>query len=155
MTLLLDIDGVMVTTPSWRPVAQAADGFMEFDKRALHYLSLLLLATGANLVLTSTHRVRYSEDAWITLLRNRGLQLTQLSKVNANNPLLPGKSRVEEIIEWVESPAYDPIYVIIDDDNSLHDLPEHIRAHWVKTSFLTGLDEVAYLQALSVLQRPA
>ena len=155
MTLLLDIDGVMVTTPSWRPVSQAADGFMEFDKKALHYLSLLLSATQAAIVLTTTHRVRYSEEDWITLLRNRGLLLTHCTKVNAENPLLPSKRRIDDVIQWAASPAYDPAYVIIDDDSSLQGLPANMHARWVKTSFMTGLDELAYRQALSILQLPA
>ncbi|PSK94382.1 HAD domain-containing protein [Taibaiella chishuiensis] len=154
MTLLLDIDGVLVTTPSWRPVPQAADGFMAFDKTALHYLSLLLSATQAAIVLTSTHRIRYSEQDWVALLRNRGLDITRFSKINTGNPLQPGLSRLTEIIQWMESPAYDPWFVIIDDDASLHDLPAHGQARWVKTNLMTGLDEAAYLKALSLLQAP-
>lgn len=50
MTLLLDIDGVMVTTPGWQRPELLQDGFMKFKEQAVINLSSLLRATGAHIV---------------------------------------------------------------------------------------------------------
>jgi hypothetical protein len=62
MTILLDIDGVLFTTPIWQQVEILKDGFMKFNENATDNLALLYHKTKANIVLTSTHRIKYDEN---------------------------------------------------------------------------------------------
>jgi HAD domain in Swiss Army Knife RNA repair proteins len=60
MTILLDIDGVLVTTPSWRTTEILSDGFMKFNEAAVTNLRRLITETNADIILTTTHRITYS-----------------------------------------------------------------------------------------------
>lgn len=152
MTILLDIDGVMVTTPSWQRPELEADGFMKFNERAKENLALLLAATNAHIVLTTTHRVNYNAEHWKILFQARGLHAKTISKIDEQSVLNPKENRAEELLKWINSPGADKNYVIIDDDTSIHALPEAIKEHWVKTSALIGFDETSRLKAMAILQ---
>jgi hypothetical protein len=82
MTILLDLDGVLITTPSWRAVEQHEDGFMKFNEEASRNLAELLSRTGAAVVLTTTHRITYPTNKWIDIFTNRGIPVTKLTKLN-------------------------------------------------------------------------
>lgn len=45
MTILLDIDGVLVTTPSWKSTEQLSDGFMKFNENAADNVAILFKET--------------------------------------------------------------------------------------------------------------
>ena len=151
MTILLDIDGVLVTTPSWRRPELLQDGFMKFKEQAVTNLSLLLGATNAHIVLSTTHRINFDLETWRCLFNTRGLNITSLSKINAQTILDPKETRAEEILKWIDSPGSDKNYVIIDDDTSIHALPEFIKARWVRTSALIGFDAACLQKAMQVL----
>lgn len=151
MTLLLDIDGVMVTTPGWQRPELLRDGFMKFKEQAVTNLSSLLRATGAHIVLSTTHRVNFDLETWKHLFYTRGLNITSLSKINERTILGPKVTRAEEILKWTGSPGSDKNYVIIDDDTSIHALPELIKQRWVRTSALVGFDEACLQKAMQVL----
>ena len=71
MTILLDIDGVLVTTPSWKQVEHLSDGFMKFSDVAVSNLATLYKETKASVVLTTTHRINYSENQWKEIFKFR------------------------------------------------------------------------------------
>ena len=48
MKILLDFDGVIVTTPTWQTVEHLNDGFMAFNKRCVNNLSEILAVTQAD-----------------------------------------------------------------------------------------------------------
>ncbi len=150
MVILLDLDGVLITTPGWRAVETAPDGFFHFNARATHNLATILAATNAALVLTTSHRISYSLAEWAALLRTRGLFPATISKVNDRTTLPPSGSRASEIAAWVA--AHNTAnYVVLDDDPSLHGLPAPIKSRCVITKPLLGLDAEATRQALRIL----
>lgn len=151
MTILLDIDGVMETTPPWRRPELAEDGFMCFNKRAATNLSLLLTATGAHVVLSSTHRVNFSIGTWKQIFYARGIDVNVISKIDSQISLDHKKTRAEELLKWINNPDSDNNYVIIDDDSSIHALPESIKEHWVKTNTLIGFDDSCRIKAMNIL----
>ncbi len=132
MTLLLDIDGVMVTTPSWQRPELSADGFMKFNEHAVANLALLLEATAASVVLSTTHRVNFDLETWKQLFASRGLEPVSIAKINARVTLDPKITRAGEVLDWINNPRSDKHYVIIDDDSSLHALPQAVKDRWVK-----------------------
>jgi len=143
MTILLDIDGVLVTTPSWQKPEFLPDGFMKFNDKSVKNLAFILDKTKASIVLTTTHRVYHSIDNWKTLLANRGIVSSEITIINNKTSLADFADRATEIKEWVDLYGDNNKYVIIDDDSSLQDLPMAIKRNWVKTNPLIGLDDEA------------
>ncbi len=68
MTILLDIDGVLETTPPWKHPEMLDDGFMKLNENALKNLSILHKKTNASIVLTTTHRINYDIDQFQPLV---------------------------------------------------------------------------------------
>ncbi len=53
--------------------------------------------------------------------------------------------RKDEILSWFNDHIIEQDFIIIDDDSSLHALPEHIKTRWIKTNSLVGLtSELVY-----------
>ena len=151
MTILLDIDGVMVTTPSWKPSEFLEDGFLKFNDQAAKNLSMLLVDTGASIILATTHRINYSESEWKILLANRGIHTANVSKINECNSIQTMLDRGTEIKQWVDKNGDKEKYVIIDDDSSIDKLSLEIKAKWVKTKSLIGFDNEALANARLIL----
>ncbi|WP_437921614.1 CPCC family cysteine-rich protein [Sphingobacterium sp. LRF_L2] len=150
MTILLDIDGVLETTPTWRRVEILSDGFMKLNEKALENLSILLKRTNASVILTTTHRINYDEEKWKAIFRLRGVNFETISKINNKTELSQLLDRGTEIKEWVENKEEEN-YVIIDDDQSINALPDYIKERWVTTRPSIGFDKEALEKALLIL----
>lgn len=151
--ILLDIDGVMVTTPSWQSVELMPDGFMKFNDRAAKNLKELFRQTNAELILTTTHRVTFSEERWLEILKDRNLNFNSVAKLNDRTELRQLPDRATEIREWFELGGKNTNFVIIDDDSSINSLSNDIKTRWVQTKPLIGFDDACLQQALRILLR--
>jgi len=150
--ILLDIDGVMVPAASWKRVDLNADGFYKFTPRAEQSLDLLLQKTKATIILTSTHRNRYDKAEWKNIFNRRLNNVNDVEILDDYSQIKVNKlKRYDEILQWGSVYGLDKDYVIIDDDKSLHDLPDRIRDHWVRTDPLIGLTEEKADAALNIL----
>lgn len=150
ISILLDIDGVLVTTPAWRPTPIHEDGFMEFNPIAAKNLARLIERTGATIVLASTHRISYTPEQWIKFFRNRGIVCAGIQKLNKATAIEHITDRATELNEWVANNG-NQSYIIIDDDLSIHRLPEHIQARWIKTNPLIGFNDECLERALRLV----
>jgi hypothetical protein len=146
MLILLDIDGVMVTEPSWKPTEPLADGLPKFSSTAVNNLKKLISETKASIVLTSSHKSRFSTSQWEEIFKNRGIQAT----IEVLDKNIDDLDRKEEILNWYETHNNED-FVIIDDDKSLNDLPANIKHNLVLTRSFAGLDEEAYHAAADIL----
>jgi hypothetical protein len=151
MTVLLDIDGVLVTTPGWRVAEQHSDGFLKFNQRALMNLVRLITETKASIVLTSTHRITFSNEEWKEIFNARGIPVDNIQKVNEIHTVKDMMDRASEIKEWINNLGEHGSFVIIDDDLSLHSLPTDLKNKWVRTRSLIGLDEEGTNKAITIL----
>jgi hypothetical protein len=151
MKILLDIDGVMMTTPSWKKPEFHEDGFLMFNSIAVDNLSKLLADTNASIVLTTTHRISFSDNDWRQILERRGIKVSDVSKINSCSTIQDMPDRATEIKEWVDNKNDKEPFVIIDDDSSLNGLPSDIKIKWVKTSSLIGFDNETFNQAKLIL----
>jgi len=151
MIILLDIDGVLVTAPPWKSVELLADGFMKFNETATKNLNLLCQNRTIEIVLTSTHRISYTENVWKEIFALRGLHFDEISKVNDASTIENLTTRAIEVENWVAEYKPSAPYIILDDDISLHGLPQNIKQRWVCTKFLLGFDETVLKQALNLL----
>ncbi|MDP1801500.1 MAG: HAD domain-containing protein [Bacteroidota bacterium] len=141
MKILLDIDGVMVTTPAWKKAEIHEDGFLMFNSTAADNLSRLIAETNASIILTTTHRISFSDNDWQQILERRGIKVSNVSKINNCSTIQEMPDRATEIKQWVDNKMDNEPFVIIDDDSSLNGLPLNIKAKWVKTSSLIGFDK--------------
>jgi hypothetical protein len=150
MVILLDIDGVLVTEPSWKKVEIGADGFMLFNKQSAENLVDILSLTGADVVLASTHRISFTIERWLEIFKIRGIAINKLSKLNDRQSLSDMQDRGSEIQEWIHKNC-EANYVIIDDDLSINNLPEAIKQRWVTIKPYIGIDADARQMALDIL----
>ncbi|WP_223649731.1 HAD domain-containing protein [Hymenobacter psoromatis] len=155
MVILLDLDGVLITTPAWRAVETAADGFCKFNERATTNLAAILAETKAAFVLTTSHRINYSVTQWEAIFKARSLFPSAITKVNNRTTLPQAGSRASEIETWVMRQSATTNYVVVDDDLSLHTLPPAIKSRCVLTKPLVGLDTTATKQVLHILRSNA
>lgn len=140
MNVILDIDGVMVHAISNKSVEFESDGFYKFNYEAveaLNYIFSLYEIEYNNIILSTTHRLKYSEADWQMMLRTRGLRrvssISRLPEYESNNKLDIIKSIIDnDGLSIAES-------IIIDDDKSLNNLPEELKTRLILTSPITGL----------------
>jgi HAD domain in Swiss Army Knife RNA repair proteins len=97
MTILLDIDGVLVTTPSWQIPDRLDDGFMQFNVTAAQNLLVLYEKTNADIVLTTTHRINYTIEQWHDIFKLRGFDFKNISKINDKTSIETLGNRATEI----------------------------------------------------------
>ncbi|MNE40745.1 hypothetical protein D3C80_1347840 [compost metagenome] len=153
MKILLDIDGVMVITPSWRIPELHFDGFLKFNEQAAKNLASIIDQTNAEIVLTTTHRISYSIDQWLEIFQARGINPVSVTKINDAENLSTMFIRSVEIKNWVDNGETDEKYVVIDDDLSINDLPDYIKDKCVLTKPMIGLDNEAMEKVLEILSR--
>lgn len=153
MIILLDIDGVLVTTPGWKQTEILADGFMKFNEAASENLAMLFQETSSEIVLTTTHRINFDESQWKEIFKTRGLNFQKITKVNNKTKIEQLADRATEISEWVKQFGQNENYIIIDDDLSLNNLTTEIKERWISTKSLIGFDKEAKGKALAILKK--
>ena len=135
MLLLLDIDGVMVPAKAWQQPALLSDGFPAFSSQAVSVLQELINPS-TRILLTSSHRSRWNVEQWKDIFLRRDIRINELELMDIYPTF---SSRKDEIIHWLTQHTPPDDFIIIDDDSSLHDLPAHLKAHFVHTTPLVGL----------------
>ncbi len=139
MLIFLDIDGVMVPAKSWQRPEILEDGFAAFSSKAVLVLNELLSQnTEAVIMLTTSHKSRFSHSEWKDIFQRRGLNVNQLKSLVENSDFL---SRKEEILNWFNTKGIYEDFIIIDDDKSLNELPKFFKDRLILTSSLVGLNE--------------
>lgn len=137
MLILLDIDGVMIPAASWKPTPVLDDGFPQFSAKAVSSLNHILNETQASIVLTTSHKSRFSIIEWKNIFKTRGIN-ANIQKLVDNTKELDRKN---EILNWLENHWNHESFVIIDDDKVLNGLPKEIKERLVLTKSLVGLNE--------------
>jgi hypothetical protein len=148
--IFLDIDGVMLSAASWKPVENLEDGFSAFSKRAVDCLNQLIQNTNASIVLTTSHKSRFTREQWNQIFLSRNMSVTIFDKLEDNSESL---NRKDEILNYLKAHQLIENYVIIDDDKSLNDLPHAIKQKLVLTSSIIGLTQENIETALGILNQ--
>ena len=151
MLLLLDIDGVLVPAKSWERPEQLNDGFSNFHPKAVMALNKVLTASGASIILTTSHRKSFSIDKWIQIFSTRGIHETTISILNLNSDRR-FQTRALEIQDWYNFVGENENFVVIDDDTSLNDLPPRIKRRCVITKPYIGLDDAGADDAIRIFR---
>lgn len=146
MLLFLDIDGVMVPAKGWKSPELLNDGFPAFDLKAVRVLQNLI-SEDTTIMLTTSHKSRFTIEQWKEIFKKRGLQVPHLRSLEDNINYL---SRKDEVLNWLNSNNVNEEFIIIDDDKSLNDLPPFIKERLILTSSLIGLTD-GHLDEIKVL----
>ena len=147
MLLFLDIDGVMVPAKGWKSPELLNDGFPEFSPKATIALQQLI-SDDDTIMLTTSHKANFSIEEWKSIFFNRGIKVDKIRCLPENVSHL---NRKDEILNWFKVNNTKENFIIIDDDTSLNDLPDYLKAHLVQPSPLIGLTE-EHLVKLSELR---
>jgi hypothetical protein len=139
MLIFLDIDGVMAPAKSWQRPDILEDGFVDFSSKAVSVLQDILAQNpNSTIILTTSHKSRFSLSQWKIIFERRGLNVNKLEYLNDNSDF---QSRKVEILNWFDSNDIHEDFIIIDDDKSLNDLPTFYKDRLILTSSLVGLNE--------------
>ncbi len=110
-------------------------------------LNRIISETKASIVLTTSHKSKYTIQEWENIFRNRGIN-APIDKIHDNFKNL---NRKEEILNWLDI-KNEERFVIIDDDKSLNDLPSVVKERLVLTSALVGLNDYNTECAINILK---
>lgn len=143
-TLILDLDGVLITTPPWKADEIDLDGYSKFNSACVANLNELLSHQDFTIWLSSTRRTVKTLDEFNSIFRRRNIR-------TAITGFLPEyadcKSRKEEILRFVnESRISD--FLVIDDDKSLNAIHNNLNSSLVLTDLTTGFNDEKLKEAL-------
>jgi hypothetical protein len=149
MKFILDIDGVLVHANPHRQVEMDTDGFYKFNPLAVKALNAVMNREGDDeLILSTSHRFRFSINQWRDIFQNRGIYINNISIIDL--PLQYNHSRRSEIVKWIDSHQLrTEDIVIIDDDKSLNELPSYLKERLVLTNSYIGLDNSRDLEKIT------
>lgn len=150
MLLYLDIDGVMVPANSWRKPEILEDGFPEFSSKAARSLNRIISNSSADIVLTTSHKHKYTLNEWNNIFRRRNINVNKISRLPKNTRHL---NRKEELMHWFNGNKRGNDFLIIDDDKSLNGLPEYLKNNLIQTSGSVGLTEYLADEAIEKIEK--
>ena len=146
MLIFLDIDGVMVPAKSWKSPELLNDGFPAFGAKATLVLQHLI-SDATTIVLTTSHKSKYSIEQWKILFKERNISIEKLTCLPTN---VHNLSRKDEILNWFNVNNVHEDFIIIDDDKSLNALPDFLKSNLVQTNGHVGLTE-AHLELITAI----
>lgn len=144
--ILLDLDGVLITTPHWKKDDIHIDGYSAFNSHTVHYLNNLLSICNAELWLISARREGKTLEELNLIFKNRNInkQIDGIVPVYFEYIL-----RIEEFKDFIKDESIKN-YLLIDDDSSLDGLED--KTFWVKTHPLIGFNEEKFNEAIEKLK---
>ena len=150
MLLYLDIDGVMIPANSWRRPEMLEDGFPEFSLKAVRSLDRIISNSSANIVLTTSHKHKYTLKEWNTIFKRRNINVNKITRLPKNTNHL---NRKDELIHWFDAKHLKDKFLIIDDDKSLNALPKFLKDRLIQTSGSVGLTDYLADEAINKIEK--
>jgi len=134
--LILDLDGVLITNPSWKADRIDSDGYSEFNESCVENLNRLLTFAEFDIWLSSTRRTVKTLTEFNLIFKNRGINKEIVG-------FLPEyadcKNRKEEVLKFIAE--FKPSnFLIIDDDKSLNGLESEIKENFILTELTKGFN---------------
>ena len=99
----------------------------------------IVISQNTQIILTTSHRFRFTIQEWKSIFRNRGVEVVSIEKLPESDSY--NTNRKEDILRWLaQRPSIDN-YIILDDDKSLNDLPSEVKNKLILTQSTVGLTE--------------
>jgi len=147
--LFLDLDGVLITTPSWKADEIEEDGYSKFNTKCIENFNKLLGAKRFQIWLSSSRRMVKTLEEFDQIFRNREIN----GRIAGFLPLYDDcKNRKEEILKFITEKEITK-FIILDDDNSLNSLEEEFKCKLVKTNYLLGFREADLKKAFGIIEK--
>ena len=146
--IFLDIDGVLINIfPPWNPDEVDEDGYSKFNAALTANLKALLdFKPDLRIVVSSSRRIGKSLSLLEDIFAFRGIK----GKVADKTPD-PGEvhlSRAQEVSRYIEENGVKH-FLIIDDDQSLLQLPEKHKQGLILTRYRDGFDKACLSEAIA------
>ena len=106
-----------------------------------------LISEEMTVILTTSHKSNYTLDEWKEIFRKRGINIEKIMSLDNN---LSNLSRKDEIVNWFRINPTTEDFIIIDDDKSLHSLPQFLKERLILTSPFIGLTD-EHLEAVKTI----
>lgn len=134
--LILDLDGVLITTPMWKADEIDSDGYSKFNEDCVTNLNKFLSDYDFEIWLSSTRRTVKSLVEFNQIFENRNIK----RPISGLLPKYPEcKSRKDEIARFIKESRISD-FLIIDDDKSLNELDEIHKEKLILTELHKGFD---------------
>ena len=140
MILLLDIDGVLETSPSWKQPEFLEDKFYKFNENSRKNFIEVINKINPEIILTTTHRINYNLTEWNKIFELRGINVSKISKINNAKKATDIKKRNVEIEEWFLNNRTAE-FLILDDDKILNELTDNLKNRWIQIDPMLGNTE--------------
>ncbi|PCJ64858.1 MAG: hypothetical protein COA58_11320 [Bacteroidetes bacterium] len=135
--LILDLDGVLITTPPWRADEMDSDGYSKFNMNCVNNLNTFLSLSDFEIWLSSSRRTVKTLTEFNKIFENRNIK----SCIHAFLPEYPDcKTRKDEILRFINEHKTSD-FLIIDDDKSLNGLEERYKEKLILTELQKGFDK--------------
>lgn len=148
-TLILDLDGVLITTPMWKADEIDSDGYSKFNEDCVTNLNKLLSIREFEVWLSSTRRTIKALSEFNQIFKKRNIK-TSISG------FLPEyddcRTRKDEILRFIEEHNTSN-FLIIDDDKSLNGLEEKYKKKLILTELQKGFDKEKFELAIGKIKR--
>ena len=135
-TLFLDLDGVLITTPLWKPDPIDTDGYSMFNLDSVKNLNELLKTHSFEIWLSSTRRSAKTITEMNSIFNHRGISQSIHNYV-PQSQYTHQISRNVELETFIQENNVND-YLIIDDDKSLRNFGDQDRL--VLTEYHRGFD---------------
>tara|TARA_R110002033_G_scaffold170433_3_gene212934 strand:+ start:86451 stop:87167 length:717 start_codon:yes stop_codon:yes gene_type:complete len=147
--LILDLDGVLITNPSWKADRIHSDGYSDFNESCVENLNQLLSLSEFDIWLSSTRRTAKTLTEFNLIFKNRGIKKDIIG-------FLPEyadcKNRKEEVLKFItEFKITD--FLIIDDDKSLNGLESGIKKYLISTELVKGFNSEKLKEATEKINK--
>lgn len=144
--IFLDVDGVLNSEEFsrwlWDNHEKKYRGYEMLDQRAILCLQDIVFITGAEIVLSSSWRISSLRTKQLKeQLLPYGLEIIDRTISDARG------ERGDEIKEWLSRNPDVSHYVILDDDNDMSDIKDHL----IQTTFYKGLLPEHAVKAIEML----
>lgn len=133
--LILDLDGVLITTSPWKPDIIDADNYSKFNASCIAHLNILLDFGKFDIWLSSSRRERHSLEKFNEIFKYRKIKQPIIGFLPPNTNF---DNRCTEISQWIKNEQVQD-YLILDDDKSLHEF-EHPK-RLVLTKYMLGFNK--------------
>ena len=144
--LLLDLDGVLITTPSWRSDEIDTDKYSKFDKKCVANLNRLLKLKPFAIWLSSSRRRSMSIEEFNGVFERRLINQPIVGFLDVNSNWLSRKDEVEHFLKTANLTNF----IILDDDSSLRGLSKAHKVNWVETNLYKGFDDESLQKAIKI-----
>jgi len=148
-TLILDLDGVLITTPIWKADEIDSDGYSKFNKSCVKNLNKLLSMWEFEVWLSSTRRMVKTIAEFNQIFENRSIKIPISGFVPEYQNC---KTRKNEILRFIEEHKISD-FLIIDDDKSLNGLEEIHKEKLILTELQKGFDKEKFELAIRKIKK--